>query len=82
MRTAQFEHSLNAERTRAGLKAAQHRGVKLGRKLSLTDRQVKHAAKLIEGGESPPAVAKSLGVSRSTLWRALTVIASLQDLGR
>lgn len=69
---AQFERSLIIERTRAGLSAAKRRGVKLGRRRSLTDRQVAHARQLIDAGESPPAVAKSLGVSRATLWRALT----------
>lgn len=72
---AQFERSLIIERTRAGLVAAKHRGVKLGRRPSLSVRQVKHARQLIEGGESPPAVAKSLNVSRSTLWRALQAAA-------
>ena len=70
---AQFERALTIERTRAGLIAAKQRGVKLGRKRSLTDSQVKHASKLIEAGERPQAVAQSLGVSRSTLWRALAV---------
>lgn len=68
---AQFERALIIERTRAGLQAAKQRGAKLGRRRALTDKQVAHARQLIEGGESPPAVAKSLSVSRSTLWRAL-----------
>lgn len=73
---AQFERSLTIERTRAGLASAKQRGVKLGRRPSLTARQIAHARQLIEAGESPPAVAKSLGVSRSTLWRALAVLPS------
>ena len=73
---AQFERSLGIERTRAGLAAAKHRGAKLGRKPSLTVRQVEHARQLIDAGESPPAVAKSLNVSRSTLWRVLAVLPS------
>lgn len=73
---AQFERSLIIERTRAGLVAAKQRGKKLGRKRSLTDRQVAHARQLIEGGESLPAVARSLGVARSTLWRALSLPSS------
>jgi DNA invertase Pin-like site-specific DNA recombinase len=73
---AQFERSLGIERTRAGLAAAKHRGAKLGRKPSLSVRQVEHARQLIDAGESPPAVAKSLNVSRSTLWRALAVLPS------
>lgn len=68
---AQFERSLIIERTRAGLAAAKHRGVKLGRKRALSAGQIQHARKLIDGGESPPLVAKSLGVSRATLYRAL-----------
>lgn len=68
---AQFERALGIERTRAGLAAAKQRGAKLGRKPLLTSGQVEHARKLIENGETPPAVARSLGVSRATLWRAL-----------
>jgi DNA invertase Pin-like site-specific DNA recombinase len=74
---AQFERSLGIERTRAGLQAAKQRGAKLGRKRSLTPRQVEHARQLIEQGESPPAVAKTLEVSRSTLWRALSLSAAV-----
>lgn len=73
---AQFERSLTVERTRAGLQSAKRRGVKLGRKPALTVRQVEHARQLIEQGESPPAVAKTLEVSRSTLWRALAALPS------
>jgi DNA invertase Pin-like site-specific DNA recombinase len=34
------------ERTRAGVKAAQHRGVKFGRRPKLTPQKIKHAEKL------------------------------------
>jgi DNA invertase Pin-like site-specific DNA recombinase len=44
---AEFERSLITERTRAGVKAAKLRGVKLGRRFSLTSAQVNHARKLI-----------------------------------
>lgn len=67
---AEFERSLIVERTQAGLAAARKRGVRVGRPPALTRAQVKHAKKLIESGETPTAVAKSLGVSRSTLYRA------------
>ena len=67
---AEFERSLITERTRAGLAAAKRRGAKLGRRHSLTAPQIGHARKLIEGGESPASVARSLGVSRSTLYRS------------
>jgi len=68
---AQFERSLIVERTQAGLVAAKKRGVRLGRPPTLTTAQVKHARKLIDSGERPSAVAGTLGVDRSTLYRAL-----------
>ncbi len=68
---AEFERSLIVERTQAGLQAARKRGVRVGRPRSLTPAQVKHARKLIDSGERPAAVAKSLGVNRSTLYRSI-----------
>ena len=68
---AEFERALIVERTTAGLKAAKDRGVRLGRRKSLTAAQVTHARLLLDGGEQGAAVARSLGVSRATLYRAL-----------
>jgi len=68
---AELESSLISERTRAGVKAAQRRGVKSGRKLSLTPEQIDHAHKLIDKGEARQYVADLLNVGRSTLYRAL-----------
>jgi len=68
---AEFERALIVERTRAGVEAAKKRGKHLGRPIALNNAQVRHARALIEGGESPGSVAGSLGVSRSTLYRAL-----------
>jgi DNA invertase Pin-like site-specific DNA recombinase len=68
---AELERSLIGERTRAGLKAARDRGVKVGRKLKLTASQLTHARRLIEQGERPVTVARSFSVGRSTLYRAL-----------
>jgi DNA invertase Pin-like site-specific DNA recombinase len=48
---AEIERSLISERTRAGVKAAQRRGVKFGRKARLTAEQIEHARKLIDKGE-------------------------------
>ncbi len=69
---AELERSLIQERTKAGRAAAVARGVKMGRKTKLTTQQVTHARKLIEQGEHHDNVAKSLGVSRRTLYRSLT----------
>ena len=68
---AELERSLIAERTRAGVKAAQKRGVAFGRKPKLSAAQLGHARRLIEGGERPATVARSFAVGRSTLYRAL-----------
>lgn len=68
---AEFERALIQERTRAGMKAARARGVRVGRRKALTAVQVEHARKLVAGGESPTAVARSLKVGRATLYRAL-----------
>lgn len=68
---AQFERDLISERTKAGLQAARAEGVRLGRPPALTPRQITHARKLIEAGESPTRIAKSLKVGASTLRAAL-----------
>ncbi len=69
---AEFERSLIAERTRAGLAAARNRGQALGRKYALTPAQLSAARTLIERGDSPTSVAKTLKVGRSTLYRSLS----------
>jgi DNA invertase Pin-like site-specific DNA recombinase len=68
---AELERSLISERTRAGVKVAQHRGVKFGRKVKLSAEQIDHARKLIDKGEARQYVADLLNVGRSTLYRAL-----------
>jgi DNA invertase Pin-like site-specific DNA recombinase len=68
---AELERSLIAERTRAGVKAAQRRGVKFGRKRKLSAAQIAHARELIEKGEPRRYVASLLNVGRVTLYRAL-----------
>jgi DNA invertase Pin-like site-specific DNA recombinase len=49
---AELERSLISERTRAGVKAAQQRGVKFGRKVKLTPERIAHARNLINKGEA------------------------------
>ena len=68
---AELERSLIGERTKAGRAAAMARGVKMGRKAKLSQQQADHARKLIAQGERHYTVAKSLGVSRRTLYWAL-----------
>jgi len=68
---AELERSLISERTRAGVTAAQGRGVKFGRKRKLTTHQISHARKLIDDGQRREDVAASLNVNRTTLYRSL-----------
>jgi DNA invertase Pin-like site-specific DNA recombinase len=68
---AELERGMIAERTRAGVKAAQSRGVKFGRKPKMTPQQIAHARKLIEDGEDRAKVAALFKVGRKTLYRAL-----------
>lgn len=68
---AELERSMISERTRAGVKAGQRRGVKFGRKPKLTPQQIDHARKLIDAGEDRQKVAALFKVGRKTLYRAL-----------
>lgn len=73
---AEFERNLIRERTKAGLAAARARGRKGGRRPSLTPAQIKTAKVLLSNPEmSVKDVAATLGVSRSTLYRNVGVIA-------
>jgi DNA invertase Pin-like site-specific DNA recombinase len=69
---AELERSLISERTRAGVKDAQRRGVKFGRKPKLTPQQTAHARKLLDQGQRREDVANLFKVNRTTLYRALT----------
>lgn len=73
---AEFERSLITERTRAGIASAKQRGERVGRKPKLSPDQIDHAKKLIDAGESPRHVAKSMGVSTATLYRKIPAAAS------
>jgi len=73
---ADFERSLIIERTRAGMVAARQRGAKAGRKPKLTPEQIEYARKLIDAGEGPREVAKTLGVGLATLYRRIPAAAS------
>lgn len=70
---AEMERDLIRERTKAGLIAAKARGRLGGRPSKLTSQQLRHARKLMADPETTAVdVAKTLGVARSTLYRALS----------
>lgn len=68
---AEFERELIRERTSAGLEAARARGAKIGRPAAVTRDQLSQARTLVSAGHRVGDVAKTLGVGRSTLYRAL-----------
>ncbi|MCB1257908.1 MAG: recombinase family protein [Microthrixaceae bacterium] len=68
---AEFERELIRERTTAGLEAARARGVRIGRPVAVTDDQLAQARTLVAAGHRVGDVARTLGVGRSTLYRAL-----------
>ena len=69
---AEFESNLNGERTRGGLQVRKAKGVKLGRRLKLSPKEVQTAQKMLSGGAIPiTAAASALDVSPSTLRRAI-----------
>lgn len=69
---AQFERRLISERTKAGLAAGRARGKVGGRKPSMTTAQLRQAKRLLDDPQiSSSEVAKTYGVSRSTLYLGL-----------
>lgn len=69
---AEFERDLIVDRTKAGLAAARERGSKPGRKPSLSMDQVAVVRQMrADGRHTVDAIAKVVGVSRATIYRAL-----------
>lgn len=69
---ASFERSLIRERQAEGIALAKERGVYKGRKPSLTAEQVADARQRVAEGVPKAKVARDLGVSRQTLYTALS----------
>lgn len=70
---AEYERSLIRARTREGLAATRARGTRIGRPPALTPEQATTARRLHTSGESISAIARVLGVSRSTIQRTTQV---------
>ena len=69
---AEFERDMLRQRTVAGLAAARERGRVGGRPKSISVDDLKKAQALLRSGDyTRGEVAKEIGVSRHTLWRAL-----------
>ncbi|MGK2874109.1 MAG: recombinase family protein [Nocardioides sp.] len=69
---AEFERSLIRERQAEGITVAKARGVYKGRAKALTAEQVAEARQRVSDGIPKAVVARDLGVSRQTLYSALS----------
>ncbi len=66
---AEFERSLIKERQREGIALAKQKGLYRGRKPSLSREQIGEMRRRVKSGEAKTAVARSMGVSRETLYK-------------
>jgi DNA invertase Pin-like site-specific DNA recombinase len=66
---AQLERDILIERTRAGLEAARARGRVGGRPRTTTPEKVTEAKRMLSRGYKIAAVARTLGVSRASIYR-------------
>lgn len=71
---AEYERALIRERAAAAREAAQARGKSIGRKPALTDDQAATARAMHAAGMDITTIATTLGVSRSTAYRACGLI--------
>ncbi|HCM1373084.1 TPA: recombinase family protein [Vibrio parahaemolyticus] len=79
---AQFERSLNSERTKAGVAAARKRGITLGRRPVMTEKNAKRAYQMLQAKTvTKTEVAKYFGVSRPTLDKALRSVSIDEEQG-
>ena len=68
---AQAERERILERTNEGRRAAMERGVKMGRKPSITEAVKKKAPKVVAAGKPKAVIARELGFSRQKLYDIL-----------
>ena len=70
---AQFERALSKERQREGVQLAKAKGVYKGRKQEMTADTMATIKARLDAGEAKAVVAKSMGISRDTLYRYFPV---------
>ena len=68
---ARLERDLISERTKAAMAALRAEGVQVGRKRTITDKQLGTARKLRSKGMSVTEIAETMGVPRSSLYALL-----------
>ncbi len=80
---AEFEADLIRERTKAGLAAARARGRLGGRPRKITKKKLRMAmAAMSEPSSNATEVAKSLGITRTSLYDYVNGDGSLKELGQ
>lgn len=75
---AEFEADIRAERQRDGIEAAKARGVYKGRPATIDATAIREA---LAAGESPAALARRLGIARSTVYRLKDVAQDMRAAG-
>lgn len=70
---AEFERSIIRERQREGIAKAKAEGKYKGRKSVIDPEVVEHAKKRKEDGVSISLIARELGISRASVYKALTI---------
>ena len=76
---AEFERDLIRDRVVAGMKAAQRRGKAMGRPRSLDPGECDRILRLRDGGKTLRQIAEQVGVSKSTVCRALELASNSGD---
>ena len=71
---AEFERSMIRERQREGIAAARKKGKQIGAKSKLTSEQIAEIMERLDSGEQKKALALEYGVSRQTLYNALSAL--------
>jgi DNA invertase Pin-like site-specific DNA recombinase len=68
---AEFENDIRHERQMDGIKKAQERGVKFGRKREVTAEKIAEIKTLREAGITVPKIMRQTGLSKASVYRAL-----------
>ncbi|WP_119306146.1 recombinase family protein [Cohaesibacter haloalkalitolerans] len=70
---AEFENSIRRERQMDGIAKAKSKGTRFGRKALLTEDTVKEIKLMRENGKTVPEIMKAKGLSKASVYRALSV---------
>jgi DNA invertase Pin-like site-specific DNA recombinase len=70
---AEFENDIRRERQLDGIKSAQERGVRFGRKPILVPKTVHQVRKLRKGGKTVPEIMRLTNLSKASIYRALAL---------